>query len=133
VKVRFLADADLNKAIVTGVLRREPEIDFLTAHAAGLRGMQDPDVLQLAAEQQRVLVSHDVGTMPAHFRKFTKAGRHSSGVLLVAQGLDVATVIEELLLFGWHPKQRSGMTGCNGCRSESNVRYGLNAGSAVAI
>jgi len=36
VKVRFLADADLNKAIVTGVLRCEPEIDFLTAHAAGL-------------------------------------------------------------------------------------------------
>jgi hypothetical protein len=45
VKVRFLADADLNKAIVTGILRREPLLDFLTAHAAGLRGMNDPEVL----------------------------------------------------------------------------------------
>jgi len=44
VKVRFLADADLNKAIVNGLLRSEPSIDFLTAHAAGLRGKKDPEV-----------------------------------------------------------------------------------------
>jgi len=49
-KVRFLADADLNKAIVTGVLRREPALDFLTAQSAGLRGLKDPAVLALAAE-----------------------------------------------------------------------------------
>ena len=54
-KVRFLADADLNKTIVSGVVRREPSLDFLTAQAAGLRGMNDPEVLALAAEQQRVL------------------------------------------------------------------------------
>ena len=97
-KVRFLADADLNKAIVTGILRREPSIDFLPAHAAGLRKMKDPEVLALAAEQQRVVVSHDVGTMPAHFRAFRNAGKQSPGVFLVAQSLDVGTAIEELLL-----------------------------------
>jgi hypothetical protein len=69
VKVRFLADADLNRAIVSGVLRHEPSIDFLTAQAAGLRRLKDPEVLALAAEQQRVLVSHDVGTMPKHFSR----------------------------------------------------------------
>ena len=58
-KVRFLADADLNRAIVSGTLRRELSLDFLTAQAAGLRGMSDPEVLALAAERQRVLVSHD--------------------------------------------------------------------------
>jgi len=73
VKVRFLTDADLNKSIVSGVLRREPSLDFLSAHDAGLRRMTDTDVLALAAEQQRVLVSYDVGTIPAHFRAFTSA------------------------------------------------------------
>ena len=53
VKVRFLADADLNRAIVSGVLRREPSLDFLTA-AANLRGMADHEVLELAAKQRRV-------------------------------------------------------------------------------
>ncbi len=97
-KIRFLADADLNKAIVSGVLRREPSVDFLSANAAGLRGMRDDQVLKFAAENQRVLVSHDVGTMPAHFRAFLGAGDHSAGVFLIPQSLDIGTAIEELLL-----------------------------------
>lgn len=97
-KVRFLADADLNKAIVTGVMRREPSVDFLTAQAAGLRGMRDPEVLGLAAQQRRVLVSLDAGTMPSHFRNFREAGHDSSGVFLIPQSLDIGAAIEELLL-----------------------------------
>jgi hypothetical protein len=49
VRVRFLADADLNQAIVGGVLRREPSLDFLTARAGALRGLPDIEVLELAA------------------------------------------------------------------------------------
>jgi hypothetical protein len=98
VKVRFLADADLSKAIVRGVLRRSPSVDFLTAQAAGLRDMSDPEVLALAAEHLRVLVSHDVGIMPAHFNAFRRAGRLSSGVFLIPQSLDVGAAINELLL-----------------------------------
>jgi len=37
-KVRFQADADLNEVIVKATLRREPSIDFQTAHAANLAG-----------------------------------------------------------------------------------------------
>lgn len=97
-KVRFLADADLNRTIVSGVLRREPSLDFLTAQAAQLRGLSDSEVLGRAAEQQRVLVSHDVGTMPAHFRAFRSSGKRSSGVFLIPQSLDVGAAIDELLL-----------------------------------
>ncbi len=43
-RVRFLADADLNLAIVSGVRRREPTLDFLTAGAAALRGLTDAEV-----------------------------------------------------------------------------------------
>jgi hypothetical protein len=60
--------------------------------------MKDPEVLALAGERQRVLVSHDVGTMPAHFREFRKGGKHSAGVFLVPQSLDIGIVIDELLL-----------------------------------
>jgi hypothetical protein len=98
VKIRFLADADLNKIIVRGVLRREPSVDFQTALSAGLRGMGDSAVLALAAASGRALVSHDVSTMPSHFRSFREAGNTSSGVFLIPQRLDVATSIEELLL-----------------------------------
>ena len=33
-KIRFQADADFNQAIVTGVLRRQPSIDFKSANAS---------------------------------------------------------------------------------------------------
>jgi hypothetical protein len=97
VRVRFQADADLNQAIVGGVLRREPALDFLTARAA-LRGLTDTAVLELAAQQQRALVSHDVGTMPSQFRIFMNAGKDSAGVFLIPQSIEVRTAIDELLL-----------------------------------
>lgn len=97
-KVRFLADADLNRVIVFGVLRREPSVDFLTADAAHLWGMKDPEVLALAAKDKRVLVSHDVGTMPPYFRKFRRRGKCSAGIFLIPQTLGIGTAIEELLL-----------------------------------
>ncbi|MBN8732164.1 MAG: DUF5615 family PIN-like protein [Acidobacteria bacterium] len=97
-KIRFLADADLNKAILNGVLRREPSVDFLSAQAAGLRGMTDAQVLALAGATNRVLVSHDFATMRAQFRSFRDAGNHSAGVFLISQSLDIGAAIDELIL-----------------------------------
>lgn len=96
--VRFLADASLNHAVVAGCLRREPAIDFLSAHAARLEGVSDADVLALAARQDRILVTHDFQTMPKHFGEFIAGGRSSPGVFLVKQRTPLAQVIEELLL-----------------------------------
>jgi predicted nuclease of predicted toxin-antitoxin system len=64
--IRFLADADLNHGIVRGCRRLEPAIDFLSANEAGLAGVPDPEVLAIAAEQDRILVSHDRKTMRRH-------------------------------------------------------------------
>lgn len=96
-KLRFQADADLNEDIVTGLLRRAPEIDFQTAETAGLRGLADPVVLARAAQFGRVLVSHDGKTMPRHFGEFI-TGAESPGLLIVPQSLDPQAAIEELLL-----------------------------------
>ena len=124
-KVRFLADADLNKAIVSGVLRREPSLDFLTSQAAGLRRMTDPEVLALASEQQRVLVSHDVGTMPAHFRAFQNSRKHCAGVFLVPQSLDVRTAIDELLLIWLSSEASEWEDKLLWCRCEDEPRDAL--------
>ena len=96
-KVRFQADSDLNEDIVTGVVRREPMIDFQTASEANLRGLMDPEVLALAARENRILVTHDRRTMPRHFADFI-VNEKSPGVMLVAQKVSVNVAIEELLL-----------------------------------
>jgi hypothetical protein len=97
VKVRFQADADLNQYIVTGILRREPRVDFQTATLAGLRGLSDFDVLTLAARGGRVLISHDRRTMPRAFARFVSSNV-SPGLLIVSQMVELLTAIDELLL-----------------------------------
>ena len=95
--LRFLADADLNRTIVSGVKRRAPLIDFLTSQAASLDGMEDADVLAVAAREGRILVAHDFGTMPHPFRNFV-ATQDSPGVFLISQALPVGSAVEALLL-----------------------------------
>lgn len=96
-KVRFQADADLNEDIVKGVLRREPKVDFRTATSAHLRGLSDLDVLTFAAEEGRILVSHDRKTMPRTFGQFIQ-GKTSPGLFLISQKTDLVAAIESLLL-----------------------------------
>jgi hypothetical protein len=96
--IRFLADADFNHAIVKGCRRQEPAMDFLSANEAKLQGVPDSDVLALAAEQDRVLVTHDRHTMPRHFGEFLMRGRSSPGVFLVSQHAPIGDVIDELVL-----------------------------------
>jgi predicted nuclease of predicted toxin-antitoxin system len=96
--VRFLADANLNEAIVTGCRRREPGIDFLSATAAKLEGVPDPEVLAFAMSQARILVTSDLRTMPRHFAEFVQAYGECPGVFLVKQRASLAVVIEALLL-----------------------------------
>ena len=96
-RVKFLADANLNRRIVEGLRRRETTIDFQTDDEAELAGKDDFEVLEIAARLQRVLVTHDRKTMPRAFGSFT-AGHRSFGVLIVSQKLDLRSAVDELLL-----------------------------------
>jgi len=96
-RVTYQADANLDARILRGLKRRQPEIDFRGAEEARLIGLSDPEVLRIAAESNRVLVSHDQRTMPGHFAAFV-ASRNSPGIIIVSQETSLGVAIEELLL-----------------------------------
>ncbi|HEX4232154.1 MAG TPA: DUF5615 family PIN-like protein [Bryobacteraceae bacterium] len=93
---RFQADADFNHKILLG-LRREPLLDFFSAHDGGVVGLADPDVLRIAAQTGRILVSHDRKTMRSHFVGFRET-RSSPGLIIVSQDLDIDATTEDRLL-----------------------------------
>lgn len=95
---RFLADHDLNEHIIDGVLRREPTIEFLRARDLGLQRRADPLVLEWAAQNGLIVVSHDVNTMPAHAYARMDAGLPLSGLIMARQTLPVIRVIGDLVL-----------------------------------
>lgn len=96
-RIRFQADADLNQIIVKAVLRREPSVDFQTALAASLVGLDDKEVLALAAKTGRVLVTHDRKTMPKHFAEFI-INETSGGIIIIPQKLTIRSAVDDLML-----------------------------------
>ena len=96
-KVRFQAEADLRQAIVSGLARRRPDLDFQSANRANLEGIRDSEVLAIAAREGRVLVTHDRKMMPTEFGQFILS-RQSSGVLILSQKLPTSEAIDELIL-----------------------------------
>jgi len=102
-RVRFQADADLDGRILRGLRRTAREIDMRTSGDAGLAGLGDPEVLRIAADSGRILVSQDRRTMPAHFARFT-SGARSPGVILLRETTPISTAIEELVLI-WNASE----------------------------
>jgi len=97
-RVRFLADHDLNEHIVAGVVRREPLIEFQRLREVGLREAKDHEILEYAARQGFIVVSHDVNTMPAAAFARIEGGQPLAGLLMVKQTEPVGPIIENLLL-----------------------------------
>jgi predicted nuclease of predicted toxin-antitoxin system len=95
--IRFQADADLRHKIVMAVRLREPAIDFASATDSNLRAMADPDVLEFAAAQGRILVTHDRRTMADHFRDRLATGKSSPGVFVVSQFAPLAESVDSLV------------------------------------
>ena len=95
---RFLADNDLNDAIVMGVLRCEPTIEFARLRDLGLATWSDPEVLDFAARENWIVVSHDVNTMREAGSTRLAAGLPMNGLLLAHQRTPVSAIIESLLL-----------------------------------
>jgi hypothetical protein len=96
-KVRFMGDYDFNGEILDGLLRREPSIDLVSSHEAGLEAVPDPEVLERAANEGRVLLTHDQRTMPYHFGGFISR-RESPGVFIVPQKIGIGDAIDEVFL-----------------------------------
>lgn len=101
--LRFQADADLNQRIVSATVRLEPAIDFRSAVDGALAGLDDAAVLASAAADGRVLVTHDLKTMPRHFGDFVQTAS-SPGVIVLPQRMPIGVAAEHLILI-WSATQ----------------------------
>jgi Domain of unknown function (DUF5615) len=105
VTVRFLADEDIRPGVIQALRSREPAIDILDVKSAGLKGAKDPALLEIAAEQGRILITYDRNTMTRHFWEYLAAGKSSPGVFIVPQRRSAIGEITEWLLLVWTASQ----------------------------
>jgi hypothetical protein len=96
--IRLAADEDFNNDILRGILRRKPELDIVRIQDVGLSGADDPAVLEWAAREARILLTHDVTTMTRHASDRVRSGRPMPGLFAVNQRIPVADAIADVLL-----------------------------------
>ena len=94
----FLADHNLNEQIVAGVVRRCPGLKFRRVREFGFVRRNDAFLLNYAAEQGFIIVSHDVNTMTAAAYTRLAEGKHLAGLFLVPQTFPISPIIDNLIL-----------------------------------
>ncbi len=94
----LLADENLDANIVRGVLRRFRDIDIVRVQDVGLSGSDDQTILAWAAEQGRVLITHDVETVTRYAFERVDAHLPMPGVIEIVALAPVGKAIEDLAL-----------------------------------
>lgn len=97
--LRLLSDENFNRDIVRGLLRRAEGLDLVGVQDVGLIGAEDPVILAWAAENNRILLTHDRATVPAFAYERVQAGDAMPGVIVVDDRAAIGTVIDDVLLF----------------------------------
>lgn len=70
----------------------------MRAQDVGLRGCSDPDLLEWAAQQGRIVLSHDAATLIGYAYDRVRAGRTMPGVIIVHRDLPTASATADLVL-----------------------------------
>jgi len=92
------ADENFNNDIVRGLLRRKPELDIVRIQDIGLSGVGDPELLEWAAQEGRVLLTHDASTITGYAYERVREGKRMPGVFEVRREVGIGTAIEDILL-----------------------------------
>ena len=96
--MRLLADENLDNDIVRAIIRQSSLLDITRVQDVGLTGADDPAILAWAAANNRVLVTHDVNTIPRYAYERVGRGDKMPGVIIVPYRAAIARCVEDLLL-----------------------------------
>ncbi len=94
--IRFLTDENFNGFVLAGLRRRLPDLDIIRIQDVGLRTARDQVVLEFAAAQDRIVLSHDVRTMGTHALTRLTDGKIMPGLFLIDQNYPIGQAIEQI-------------------------------------
>ena len=96
--LRFAADENFNNNIIRGLLRCNPYLDIVRLQDSGLLGFDDPAILEWAAQEGRILLTHDVNTITRYAYQRVRSGKPMPGVFEVGREVSIKTAINDILL-----------------------------------
>jgi hypothetical protein len=94
--MRFAADENFRGDILNGLLRSYPELDIVRVQDTEMYQADDQALLNWCAAENRILITHDVRTIPGFLNERVRLELPVPGVIEVAQGISAGQAIEEL-------------------------------------
>lgn len=96
--IKLLADENLDNTIIRGLLRRNPDTDIVRVQDVGLSGEDDPIVLEWAAAEGRILLTHDVATITCYAYARLAENLFMPGVIEIPTNVSIGRVVEDLFM-----------------------------------
>jgi predicted nuclease of predicted toxin-antitoxin system len=96
--IRLLTDENVDNNILRGLGRRLPQLDLVSARGAGLAGSPDLVLLKWAANEQRIILTHDIKTMVRDANQLVAKGKPMAGVIFVPDQLEIGRAINDLVI-----------------------------------
>lgn len=90
------ADQNFDEPTLRAFLERMPGLDLVRVREVGLARAADPHVLEWAAAEGRVLLTHDRDTMPGHAYERVRAGLPMPGVVEVPSDPAIGPTVDDL-------------------------------------
>jgi hypothetical protein len=96
--IRFLADEDFDGRIVRGLYRVKSDLQLIRAQDVGLSGASDEKLLEWAADNDRIVLSHDKRTLPRHAHDRLRCALHVPGIFIVINLASIRQCIDDIVL-----------------------------------
>lgn len=96
--LRLAADENFDGRIVRGLLRLLPDLDLVRVQDTSLAEAEDEAVLEWAAREERLVLTHDVSTMTAAAWARVRDGFPMPGLIEVSSEMSIGQAIDEIRL-----------------------------------
>lgn len=105
--LRLLADENFNGRILRALRRQFPDLDVVRVQDTSLYGTDDQTLLQFAADENRVVLTHDIETLVGYAWERVRSGMEMPGVIVAFTDRPIGQVIGdlEILLLASQPEE----------------------------
>jgi predicted nuclease of predicted toxin-antitoxin system len=96
--IRLLADENFNGKAIRAIRRELPDADIVRVQDTEIYQAPDPEVLEWAATQGRILLTHDVETMIGYANERLAVGLPMLGLIVANKDVTVGQLVNDLLM-----------------------------------
>jgi hypothetical protein len=96
--LRLISDENFNGAVVSGLRLKTPDLDFVRMQDEGLQGADDPAILEWAARENRIVLTHDKKSFSHHAYDRLARGLPMPGVFVFKDREAIDETIETIMM-----------------------------------